>query len=460
MSFEKTRFFFSTTLWRLAFYYSLMTMVLGLILIAILYRLTIHQQNETLKTHVVLGAESLLESAGDSTEAQFKQSILSRSKKSTSFIYALEQNEQVTGNLSKFPDDLEQVPALNRFPIAVADHLNQTTIRMVLGGYIETPYGRVMIGAYDENFNQYDEQFIRASVIALVMLFVLSMFAGFVLNQRVLARVTEIGRLSSNVIDGQFADRLVLSNHNDEFDYIAIQINKMLDEINYLIHSISSVTSNIAHDLKTPLNRVRNALESYVVESNNNDSKEWAQDLIEELDGLIVTFNALLQLSRLEQKSPNLQKTTLCLKDIVNSVVELLEPIADKRYQTILLEQSSGGGQIVAEKNLVFQAVYNIVENATKYASPNSNVTVRITENEDDVALDVLDEGPGIPEEYLVRVKEKSFRIAQSRSTQGFGIGLSIVEAVMKAHQGQFEIKNTVQGLRVTIVFNKTVSVK
>lgn len=460
MLFERTRFFFSTTLWRLTFYYSLMTMVLGIVLIAILYRLTIHQQNETLRTHVQLGAESLLQKASESTEAEFIKAVLSRSKKSTSFIYAIEQKGQVTGNLSLFPEDLDQVPALKRFPIAVADHLNQTTIRMVLGGYIETPFGRVMIGAYDENFNQYDKQFLKASIIALISLFILSMLAGFALNRRVLVRVTEIGSLSAKVIDGEFADRLALSKHNDEFDYIAIQINKMLDEIDYLIHSISSVTSNIAHDLKTPLNRVRNALESFVLEPNNNESKEWAHDLIEELDGLIITFNSLLQLSRLESSSPNLQKSQISLKDICLSVVELLEPIANGKQQTILITDDSDDGLIEAEKNLVFQAVYNIVENACKYGVSNSEITLRICQQVDGVSLDVMDTGPGIPEQWLNRVKEKSVRIAQSRSTSGFGIGLSIVDAVMKAHRGCFDITNTDSGLCATLVFCKPLSIK
>ncbi len=275
-----------------------------------------------------------------------------------------------------------------------------------------------------------------------------------------LARVDDINRSSRDIMEGDLSQRLPIAGTGDELDQLGRNLNAMLDQIEALMTGMRQVTDNVAHDLRSPLNRLRNRLEvTLMQEASPEDYKLALEKTIAEADGLLGTFNALLMIARAEAGSLRDSMTWVDLSATLHDAAELYEPVAEENDLAFAVDVPEGL-TIWGNRELLSQAVANLLDNAIKHGMPQTGNAARVIEiaaapdparSGRGVILSVGDHGPGIPEEERQHVLERFVRLEASRNTPGSGLGLSLVAAVARLHGGVIELADNDPGLRVTL---------
>jgi signal transduction histidine kinase len=322
---------------------------------------------------------------------------------------------------------------------------------------------RLVVGRDLDELNGLGEAVRRAFVLALAVLVTVGLVGGFVVARRVLNRIDSMTASANAIMAGDMAKRLPLAGTNDELDRLAASLNAMLERIGHLLAGLKEVSDNIAHDLKTPLTRMRNGAEEAL--RTAKDAPDYRQALertIEESDNLIRVFNALLMIARAEGGTVVESMAEFDAADIARSVAELYEPLADEAGVELTVEAPQS---LPARGNreLVGQALANLLDNALKYARPSgeeaaaagrAEVRVRAGINGSGwPEVSVADHGPGIPPGDRERVLERFVRLESSRTRPGFGLGLSLANAVMRLHGGALRLEDNNPGLRATLSF-------
>jgi signal transduction histidine kinase len=293
--------------------------------------------------------------------------------------------------------------------------------------------------------------------VAIVM--VLGIAGGVFVSRRVLKRVDAMTDTARTIMAGNLAGRLPVIGTGDEFDRLASNLNDMLERIEGLMHGLKEVSDNVAHDLKTPLTRLRNRCEEALrLAKSEPDYRAALEATIEESEGLIRTFDALLMIARAESGEAREGMTEFDAAEIARDVTELYEPLADEKGLSLHVETSLPA-RVKGNRELVSQALANLVDNAIKYAAaskPSLNATpaevvVSAGAEGDRILLTVTDQGPGIPLADRPRAVERFVRLEQSRSKPGSGLGLSLAAAVARLHGGELRLEDNQPGLRVVI---------
>ncbi|ABM45452.1 hypothetical protein H704_00402 [Bartonella bacilliformis Peru38] len=296
----------------------------------------------------------------------------------------------------------------------------------------------------------------KAMVIALVAMVGGALLIWFFVGRRALQRIDRVTDASQRLMDGNFSERLPVSGAGDEFDRLSANLNVMLDRIEELNIGLRQVSDNIAHDLKTPLMRLRNRAEEAL--SGKKTELEYRQaldDVIAESDQLIRTFNAILMISRIEATNSIENFEIMNMKQILEDAVELYEPFAEE--EGILLQLGhTFDKNLKLNRELIAQSIFNLIDNAIKYASEGEKKTEISLSMEcfgERLRVVVSDNGPGIAVDKLEKVTERFVRLEESRTQPGFGIGLSMAKAVMKLHGGELILENANPGLRAILSF-------
>ena len=447
-----------TSVWRFTILFTFLVLLISSSLLVVVYHFTIGEQERQKTQQVRMTAQSLLDLAStpQMKKRDFERVIINRSKQSASLVLALEVKGKYEGNISRVPDNLTMFPELDYFPIAVIDATGQTSIAMVLGSQLQSPFGNMVVGILDENYLVRDVAFFTASGVGLLLCLLITTISGFLFNRSVLSRVNQIARLSADVRAGNREARLPLSDRNDEFDAIAHQINLMLDEIEDLIGSVASVTDNIAHDLRTPLSRIRISIaESLSQGEGRPEQQVWKEELLEELDDVIVTFNAMLELSRLESGVKQASFKAVNLKKLCDDATDLAAALAEEKHQQLTTELPENTGELTVrgESSLLFRAIFNVLENAIKYTPQDGLIRLGVVRHTHSVSITICDNGPGIPHEQHEQVFRRLCRLDSSRQSVGYGLGLSIVKAILALHNGTVSLESVQpHGLAVTLL--------
>jgi signal transduction histidine kinase len=275
----------------------------------------------------------------------------------------------------------------------------------------------------------------------------------------VLKRVDAMTETTQTIMRGDLSGRLPIAGSNDELDRLAGNLNAMLERIEALMLGLKEVSDNIAHDLKTPLTRMRNRCEEALRRAEDESQYRAAlQSAIEESDALIRTFNALLMIARAESGQARDGMSEFDAAEIARGVGELYEPLADDKGLALKVD-APAAAPVLGNRELVSQALANLVDNAIKYAAPHGaqtdgaqpEIVVRATGEGDRILLTVSDPGPGIPEADRSRVVDRFVRLEQSRSLPGSGLGLSLAQAVARLHGGELRLEDNRPGLRSVI---------
>lgn len=379
-----------------------------------------------------------------------------RTRRPGSSIYLLTNfaGEVIATNVGDLPLALLQNPGTQFTFYRRADeagakeNLAFVQVFMLPGGY------RLLVGRDVEERDTIRQLVVRPAQWALLVIVLLGLAGGIFVTRRVLKRIDAMTATSEVIMAGDLSGRLVVTGSGDEFDRLAHSLNAMLDRIEALMVGLKQVSDNIAHDLKTPLTRLRNrAEEALRVGGDEAQYRAALETTIEESAGLIRTFDALLMIARAEAGQARGSMVDVDLSAIAENVAELYEPLADEQGLDLTVEAEPV--TVHGLRELLAQVLANLVDNAIKYGLPKDGErgSIRIClRREDDMAvLEVIDSGEGIPEKDRERVVERFVRLDASRTRPGSGLGLSLVAAVARLHGGMLTFGDAAPGLKVTL---------
>lgn len=285
--------------------------------------------------------------------------------------------------------------------------------------------------------------------ICLVVL-ILVMIANFFMSLYVVRRVNHIAITAGHIMEtGDLSQRIQMNNQWDDLSYLARVLNHMLASIEKLVEGIKQVSDNIAHDLRSPVTRLQHRIEKIPTDKPITDLER--QKLLQESQGLLAMFNGLLRIAEVESGKYSLEMQHVELKDLIQDVVELFEPVAQEKGLTIKTDLTPHTHRI--DRDLLFQALINLLENALKFTPHGGEITLTLSSRYGRTAIIVSDTGPGISDTDKVKVFRRFYRVDSSRNTPGYGLGLSLVKAIVEYHEGIMTLEdNTPHGLKATIL--------
>jgi signal transduction histidine kinase len=291
------------------------------------------------------------------------------------------------------------------------------------------------------------EAFIWAGALTLL----LAIGGGLLLGRNFVRRIDTIGRTSRAIMEGDLSARIPVRGNNDEIDQLVVGLNAMLDRIQQLLEGLRQVSSDIAHDLRTPLGRLRQRLEDARERANTTGEYQAATEAaIAEADSLLETFSALLRIAQIEAGAQKSGFSTVDLSELLRSIAEAYEPSAeDSRHK--LEVDIADGVTLTGDRQLLAQLFSNLVENALTHTPPGSAVRLSLAATPADFEAAVADTGPGIPEAERDKVFDRFYRLDRSRTTQGSGLGLALVKAIATLHGLSLRLEDRAPGLAVVV---------
>jgi len=355
------------------------------------------------------------------------------------------------GNIDQWPDAPEDEEGWMTFPYErpVGGELRTHAARA--RHLVLSDGGHLLVGRDIEDRRQMTER-LRDSVLwALAITLVLGLAGGVLVGRRLLRRVEAISQASREIMAGDLTRRVPEGAAGDELDQLAGSVNAMLERIEALVEGMRQVTDNIAHDLRSPLNRLRTRLEvTLAADPGEAGYREALEETVAEAESLIGTFNALLSIAELEAGTGLDTPVAVPVDAVVNDAGELYAPLAEDR-EVAFSVAAEPGLTVRGDRHLLSQAIGNLLDNALKYTPAGGSMWLGAHRDGDRVAVVVADSGPGIPAEQRERVQDRFVRLEESRKRPGSGLGLSLVRAVARAHGGALALEDNAPGLRAVL---------
>lgn len=382
--------------------------------------------------------------------------IISRSVRGQQGLYLLANNDRrvIAGNLDTWPQVQPGSNGLVEF--AYERRIGSSPeLRRARGRIFLLTQGFYLLVARDVHERRELEALFTAMLLwGAGLMIVLGFAGGVIISRNFLARLDVINRTSRQIMAGDLTQRVPVSRAGDEFDVLAGHLNRMLDRIERLLHGMREVSDNVAHDLRTPLSRLRNRLEMAAMRhAQDSDTARDIDAAVQETDRLIATFNSLLLIAEAEAGSVRESMETFSLGDLIEGVGELYGPLADEKTISFTVENPVASAMIRGNQNLISQAVANLVDNAIKYTPEGGAIVVSLEQHAGKPQVVVADNGPGIPPEERRRVTDRFVRLESSRNSPGTGLGLSLVAAVARMHDAELVLDDNHPGLRAVLRF-------
>ncbi len=390
--------------------------------------------------------------------------VAQRSTQPGSSLYLLVDaaGRKVAGNLNRIPPEFEAGQRGSLFNYARAGEEGARSQRHAVGVSLPVPGGLVLIVGRDiEDLRRFASTMGQLGLWSIVLLAALGIGAGLAVSRSVLRRIEAVTETSRTIMAGDLSKRIPLDGSGDELDRLSESLNAMLGRIEELMVALREVSDNIAHDLKTPLNRLRNRAQSALRNPDGPASyRDGLVKTIEEADDLIKTFNSLLLIARLEAGAVAESMEPVDPASIIADVAELYEPVAEEAGLRLDVH-AERGLTLTANRELVGQAVANLVDNAIKYsiddakAGPNGavrgSIAISLSRAGEAIEIAVADRGPGVAPQDRERALQRFVRLEKSRSRPGSGLGLSLVAAVARLHGGAVRLEDNAPGLRAVL---------
>ena len=296
------------------------------------------------------------------------------------------------------------------------------------------------------------EAILRALAWGIAITVLLAAGGGTALGSRFLRRIEEINRTTRSIMDGDLSKRVPTRGGDDEMDNLALNLNAMLDRIQGLMESLKQVSDDIAHDLRTPLSRLRHRLEA-AREKAGSDGEPVIEQSIAELDAILETFSALLRIAQIESGARRVAFSDVSLAQIVSTVSETYAPVAEDNGQRLnaVVDYAS---TIHGDRELLTQMVANLIENSIRHCPAGVDIAVAVGQEAGAPVVRVADNGPGIPAPERDKVFHRFYRLEASRTTPGSGLGLALVKAVADLHGASAELSDNHPGPRFTVRFH------
>jgi len=413
------------------------------------------QTDETIEAEIIGLAEQYQRQGLNGLISVIRERVAREPNGKSIYLFTARDFIKLAGNISKWPEDGEVQDGWLNFTLDEGLGWPTAESRPARARIFIVPGGlRLLVGRDVNDFMAVKELVERAINFGMAITFALAMFGGIMMSRSTSKRVELINQTSQNIMRGNLSLRIPDRGTNDEFDQLARNLNEMLDRIVHLMEGVRHVSDNIAHDLRTPLTRLRNQLENTLLTVDRDQDREQVGKSVAEADQLLATFNALLRIARLEVGDKVSNFKTFDLSGLAQDAAELYEALAEDKQQkfSIMIEPNVG---IMGDRDLLFQTLCNLIDNAIKYTPEDGEIDISLTSNQNETFLSVADSGIGIPEEERERVFQRFYRVAKSRSLPGNGLGLSLVLAVMDLHQGKITLTDNEPGLRIELQFPK-----
>jgi len=374
-----------------------------------------------------------------------------------SSIYLLTDSDYdpIVGNLNKWPDVQQTKDGWLNFRIegkgksGPAPDAHRARARQFLlpGGF------HLLVGSSVHDLEAMQRTIVRTLAWGLALTAVFGLAGGIMLSRGVMRRIEAVNQTAREIMRGDLGRRIPTKGTGDDFEQLIENLNNMLDEIENLMEAVRQVSDNIAHDLRTPLARLRSRLELARGEVPESEQyRETIEQAVAEADGLLVTFNALLRIARVESGSRRSDFGEVDLAELVRDVAELYEPLVEEKGQNLELYPGEGT-HLRGDRDMLFQAFANLLDNAAKYTPAGGTIRVEVQSGVGGGRVIVADSGPGIPEAEREKVFRRFYRLETSRSSPGNGLGLSLVAAVARLHQAQVRLEDNDPGLCVLVTF-------
>jgi len=360
---------------------------------------------------------------------------------------------RIGGNLRLWPSELTGTEGWGTF--TAAEWKPEATERPVLRAHFETlPSGEhLLVGTDISDLAAYARHIDMALAFGLALFFALAGVAGISVTRRTVGRIEQVNATSRAIMQRGLSERIPLRGTRDEWDQLAANLNQMLDRIEALMAEVKQVSDNVAHDLRTPLTRMRGRLEKAAGRPRGaGEDQALINDTMADLDGVLRMFASLTRISQIEASDRLAAFRGVNLAEIAREVVELFDAAAEDKSVRLT---ASGEERVLVtgDRDLLFDATANLVDNAIKHGRDAGHVDVQVTDGADGAAITVADDGPGIPEHELPHVFKRFYRLERSRRTPGNGLGLSLVAAVARLHGARMEMVDNAPGLRFRLQF-------
>jgi heavy metal sensor kinase len=295
------------------------------------------------------------------------------------------------------------------------------------------------LGDEERILDDYSE--VSTTVIAIVL--GLATLVGWLTARSAMAGIESVALAATHLGQGNLSQRVPLRGRGDEVDHLAESFNGMAERIEVLVKELKEVTSNIAHDLRSPITRMRGLAEAAMADADKPGAcGELAADVIEESDRLIGLINTMLEIAETESGAAQFSRSPVDLGEVARNAIELFQPVAEDKAIHFELAVSPGDTTIPGDTARLQRVVANLLDNAIKYTPADGSVRLAVSGNPAEVILAVTDTGIGIAEKDLERIFDRFYRGDPSRSTSGFGLGLSLTRALVKAHGGVIEVRS------------------
>lgn len=310
--------------------------------------------------------------------------------------------------------------------------------------YIPLSDGMILqMGLSLRNEGKLLESFREVFTTAMLIVITMAGLGGWFLAHRALRRVADVTSVAREISKGSLKSRVPLTGTGDEIDRLASTFNEMLDHIQKLVSEMREITDNIAHDMRSPITRIRGSAEvALMQERRAEEYQETLAEIISECDRLLSLINVTLDISEAESGLMKLNMKRVDLSDIARRIAEMFRPVAEEKGLNLQVKAESEV-YAMADPNRLLQAAANLVDNALKYTPPEGDITLSVDMEGDHAVLGVSDTGVGIPPEEISRIFRRFYRGDRSRSGAGFGLGLSIAQAIVHAHGGEIHVDSS-----------------
>jgi len=380
-----------------------------------------------------------------------------RSRPGALYLVVNSEFTPLAGNLNTWPEEKPDARGWVVFRFGIAGK-NGNKLQAARGRMFRLSGGFYMLVGHDSREQQRVTARTRQTLILAGIIAVLFAIAsGGLLSWLVLRRIDSINRTSREIMAGDLSRRVPETGKGDEFDRLAQSLNAMLTQNEKLFLGMREVAENLAHDLRSPLGRLRQRLERQLSDSLTSSQKEaLTVEALDETDRLLSTFNAILNIAQAESGAPKRSFEPVELLTLLGDVAELYEPLVEDAGATLAVTLPDKPVTVHGNRDMLFQACANLLDNAIKYgigdsASDRKVIELTLDKFGDSARFTVRDRGAGMPAGALVRATERFYRADSSRTTTGSGLGLSLVDAVARLHDGALTLTDSKPGLRATV---------
>ena len=444
--------------WRIAIGYGVLFGLSGLALLAFIYVSTegyMTRQMEAVIEAEVQGLAERYRIAGTRGLRALVGERLARNPASSSIYLLADPGFRVlAGNLSSWPEAARGADPWIEFELYTTGDADRREVHRARARHFQLRRGfHLLVGRNMRDFEQMRSAIFRTTAWGVGVAALLAFVIAWRLRRSVVARIESINRTSRRIMEGELSERIRSHGSGDEFDELITNLNAMLERIESLMEDVRRVSDNVAHDLRTPLGRLRTRLERLRDAEGDGASAALAEAALEEADQMLATFNALLRIARIETRQRRHAFERVNLATVGDDVADLYAPVAESRG--ITFRHSGIEAPVDGDADLIFQSLANLLDNAMKYTPEGGAVTLHVTSDDDTVTVVVADSGPGVPPDEREAVLRRFYRLEPARSAPGSGLGLSLVAAVAELHEATLMLEDNAPGLVVRLRFRR-----